>query len=340
MVSRLVALFALVSGLCAQTGVVFPTDLATAEGNGRIALPFCRWQIRYQQLEVEAKGRSFTFGSAEFRRDGVANGPTYNPLRIENLTIRVGDGEVAQFNKTFARNWVGSPRIVAHRQTFDLPAMSKPTFLPAPFAIRLPFQTAATHGGSHALLWEVEIPGTGQPYGYVYRYDTEHRGEIVTIGLTLLPACRNPSGFQFLYSGSLGFSTKRTAFTLGGGYGYPNAHQFALIGFSDPNLRIPGLCAPLRATPDLMVPLGRADALGHAWVRVEFEPWKPAWAGAKLHSQLVSVDPSLGILLSFGAVHTAPAQGPRRSAQFALWNGWPTSATGKLLEGGLVVRFR
>ncbi len=254
--------------------------------------------MRYQQIELQAKGKAFVLRGMEFRRDGTIRsniGP-----RTLTATIRIGSGSGTAFTTTYGNNWVGTPTTVVNAQTFNLPALPRPTAPPAPFLIKFPFSSVAAHSGQNELLWEMVVTANGNQSYICDAHSTgSARGRFRSLGL----GCTTSGSSRFTLAHSFRASTAVTELLYGASRAPANLPVIALIGAVNPDLQLPGVCAKLYALPLATIALGTSTASGsvaNQWFGMG--PWNPAWSGGKLYSQAFAPDPTqaAGFSLSSG----------------------------------------
>lgn len=327
-----------VPALSAQsTNVVFPTGRDIAEGSSNNNFPLSRASMRYQQVEYQAKGKTFVLRSMEFRKDGSLSSAT--PARTITATIRIGNTNGATFGNNFANNWLGTPTVMANGQTFNLPALTKPTAPPAQFLVKFPFSNITAHTGQTELLWEMVVTSNSSgSYACDAHRTGRAEGSIRAIGV----GC--PSGTsRFNLTHAFRATQANTELYYSMSRAPANAPGIVLIGAVNPNLQLPGACTRLYTTPVVDLLHGTANSSGTIagkWYSIG--AWNPFWSGAKLYSQGFAPDATkpTGFTLTQGRELTLPPVGPGATAQTRLYSTSATATTGSMtVDFGLVVRF-
>lgn len=289
--------------------LVFPATNAAVEGNAHNHLPFSHTVTQYQLVTAEANGRSFVARSLSLRRNGTYTPPTAKNHSVD-VELRLGGGDIKKFGREFAKNWVGSPTIVFGKKTVNLPDWTqRPQFPPAPFDLKFVFDRSYAHTGVHDLVWMITVTS---------RTRTVYITDSVTFGLnggstavSRGTGCKTPSIGLFTASAtvsyrSFGAFSSMFLSATGAPQGVP---LFFLIGAQDPNLRVPGLCAPLRSNALWWIPTPRTGVFGAVSVSIMLGTFQPLWGGIKLYVQALGPDASqqgIPIAMSNGVEVTLP----------------------------------
>ena len=318
-------------------GGVMPAFRATNEGDTSTTV-LVGPERRYQQLELEARGRAFVVQGIELRRDGRWTGTVLG--RSVDLALAIGAGDRDAFGRDFAANWVGSPTVAIPTRRVNLPALPRPGVPPAPFAIRLPFATTVVHTGRHDLLWEVGLATTDRS---AYPVDAESTTELTARLTNLGSGCRDrvrrvPMFLSFALFARIDQVTMSLAVQ-----GVPSRQPVALmLGTADPIARPPRFCTFLRSNASVVLPLGSADASGSLRCpAVLAGPWQPRWVGRDLYVQAISTAfDNSPFWLSNGYRATMPQENPAPESQRVLIASRLAASTGFVTPNfGAVVRF-
>ncbi|MEZ6038312.1 MAG: hypothetical protein R3F29_12580 [Planctomycetota bacterium] len=284
---------ALTSTLSAQQ--VAPSSLTATEGNVSSTVPF-GWTIgRYQQIHGALQGTPMTITAIAFRRDAsVTGGGT--PLWWSEIVVRMADGKFEQAGNDFDGNYLGAAVEVFHRDRLVLPDWSQPTAAsPAPFDLVIPLDVPYVHTGAHPLLWEIEV------------FDKSNAGVLGAIDAFEQPVFATTPATQ--YGTSCGFSLIGSASVINDNRFYlwlgeqpyqQTAQRLLAFGYSDPNVLVPGLCAPLRVEPIVVLSPGLGVNFGM------YAPYNPALAGTSLRAQELALT-STQLLMSNAVELTLPA---------------------------------
>lgn len=302
-------LFVFLSPLVAQNQIVSPADYEIAEGNSSTGIPFSYASSRVQQVDGNLIGTVMPLlQRIEFRRDGVVTGGV-SP-RTQDVTILIGTGDVNAFTATFATNWTSTPTTVYTRKPTSLPDLSTPpSLLPAPWAVSLPFDTPYTYLGQQALLWEI-VGENASVLTPSYSMDWASAAATVNGPTTVAlgTGCTTPNG-TFSMSAAVVSNAAGMNFNLGATAGPSLSPVLLLVGVSDPNLGLPGLCANLRSDALLTLPFGATDALGALATASLTVANQLSLRGQTFNMQLAAPDASqagLPIALSQGRACTTP----------------------------------
>lgn len=333
--------------LYARAQTIYPQSSVTRYGDAYTIYPFSVSTIRLQQVAAEAKGNRGTYHAISFRRNARTYLQTGVPRTVE-LELRMGGADFGRFQSRFAANWATGPALVVARRKVSLPDWrQRPSKGPAKFDARIVFDRPFAHDGKWALLWEITVHSNTSTAAYPA--DLAGKGESFTGGTyrTLQNGCATNTGKGAV----LGFTvdadfrtTGRTSELLFLTARAPaRAPVAVVVGLSDPRFSVPGLCAPLRASPDALIGLGVADAQGFV-VPVFFGAgaWNPTWKDLVLYTQGLAPDPTQGdlpIALSTAGRLQLPGRPPvgpvvRRIYAFSLG----AATGGGPYEGGAVIR--
>lgn len=333
--------------LCAPAQTVYPKSSVTRYSDAYTIYPFSVATIRLQQVAAEAKGVPGSYRAISFRR----NARTYlqtGVARTVELELRMGGADFARFESRFARNWVTGPVLVVARRKVSLPDWrQRPSKGPAKFDARIVFDRLFAHDGKQALLWEVAVYSNTSTSAYPA--DLAGKGESFTGASyrTVQNGCptNTSKGAVLGFTVDADFrTTGRTSELLFLTARAPaGAPVTVLMGLTDPKFSVPGLCAPLRASPDALVGLGVADGQGFvAPVFFHGGAWNPSWQDRVLYTQGVAPDATQGNLplaLSTAGRLQLPSRPPigpvvRRIYAFSL----RATTAGGPYEGGAVIR--
>ena len=132
---------------------------------------------------------------------------------------------------------------------------------------------------------------------------------------------------------------------FGGANAPANAQGWLSLDAIDSNQSLPILCAPLRANPTILLPIGNADASGLFATTYFGVPYNPSIVGAPLVTQLLAVDlgqPSPFIPFSFsnGRQATMPAASTGSLAAAYVWAAPPATSATLFLGGAPIALIR
>ncbi len=336
----------------AQTRVS-PGYYATFEGNTATAYPFSAPNFRYQQIHDDLRGAPMTIASIAFRRDGNALAPTLGVPRTVDLDVAMAGSDARSAIATFAANHATPPVLVYLRKVINLPDRTPvPASRPMPVDVVLPLDTPYAFDGQRDLLWEVRA------YANSAFLDQHYLSDAAVVE-DPVPAAHDPIG--------LGCNTDRqnplqimrlggAAFLDGAGVlklwwtcidaPWSSPAAAVLVGTSNPDLVVPGLCGERLRTDAAIVlpPLAPVSAIGGFRTADATVPWQPAFARAHIHAQAVAADANqapLPLAVSNGVRSERP---PGLPPSFALCHVPASSATAiagiGVFGGGAVVRFQ
>jgi hypothetical protein len=354
--SFLASLLAL-APLAAQGTLVSPAHYATEEGFSANGTPFslATFPIRHQQAHGDLRGTPRVIRSIAFRRDGRTTTSTTWAPRTLDLTVRCAHTNFTALSATLASNYATPPVTAMTRRSFTTPDL-QPVMrtVPAPFTFVLPLDQPFAFNGTLDLLWETEAFGaTGS--------GTQTPLDLCNSGFNLVI----PGGYAMNGTGCLvpfnggqelalrssislqGFPVDAWILAFTATSCPPSAAGVFMMGASDPDLALPGLCANLRVLPLVSLP-GTTDATG-TWTPLApitpspRIPYQAGAVGATFTSQVAVLDPArpdaLKVAMSNGLASRLPAQTPTVAIGRAYEIG-TTTGTGTLATGtGLVTRF-
>ena len=297
---RLVSCAALASAAAAQWSQVCPAHYATWEGSSLSGLPFSgtAFPVRLQQAHVEPKGATRAITQLAFRSSAVAGDARFQPRTVD-VDIQMGHGNLATFSNVFAANYTTPAVAVFARRMVNTPDYSigsrnAPTSFDFVFALDVPF----THNGVDDLIWDINVYGASGA-GASVPLDVAQSGSNLVI----------PSNYQLNGTGCTYGGREMVLRPTGSLQGFPvsgwiqdwsstncppNSPTVFMLGVTDPNLPVRGLCTNLRVLPLVQVP-GVSDAAGafdpfpntSPLPRI---PYAASSVGARLEAQVAAID--------------------------------------------------
>ena len=349
--------FLLLAPATGQTTLVSPAHYANEEGFSANGTPFSLsvFPIRHQQAHGDMRGTPRVIRSIAFRRDGRTTTSTTWAPRVLDLTVRCAHTNLAALSATLASNYATPPATAMTRRNYTTPDLQPVMrIVPAPFTFMIPLDQPFAYNGTLDLLWETEAfgaTGTG----------TQTPLDLCNSGFNLVI----PGGYLMKGAGCMVPSNSSNELQLRSNIslqGFPvdawildftatstpvSAAGVFLLGTSDPDLAVGGLCANLRVLPLITVG-GTTDPAG-SWKPLSTItpspriPYQLPAVGALLESQVAVLDPArpdaLKVSMSNGLTARLPAQTPTVAIGRAYEVG-TTTGTGTLLTGqGLVTQF-
>ncbi|MBK8976136.1 MAG: hypothetical protein IPM29_09430 [Planctomycetes bacterium] len=290
----------------AQNIYVQPIGYDGVEGNSSTGIPFSYLSARVQQADSNRIGLPMgAISSLTFRRDRTAGATAV--ARTVDVTVLMGKCDINAFTSTFANNWLAAPTTVYATKPTNVPDLSMaPPAPPGPFVVPIVLDVPFSYDGVDSLLWEMTVDN-----GVTGTYSLDWvSAATTTSGATstaLGTGCTTPNGAMALTTTfsadavnlNLSFNTTRAP---------ASAPLTLLLGFLDPNLTIPGLCAALHSEGTVNAPIGTASATGALTAGFPI-PWSPLFSGVTLYSQVFGPDLSqagLPIALSNGRMSPLP----------------------------------
>lgn len=324
----------------AQTNT-FPNAYEKYGTSGAISLPFF-WDSARTQLIVSEARKRVIVREVAFRRGTFAMTGT---SRAITLTVRVGEGDYASPSTTFAQNWSSPPTVALDKKSVNLPNWSQPTKLfPAPFDFVVKLDRLYVHVGTKDLVIDFAVTSSAKGGGMVssvfYRKNSNNYGssEMISTGCN---SANGQQGTQLLARSLMNGGDSELFLSI---YRAPsNAPAIFLLGFQNPDVQIPGLCAKLLTSADIPLSLGVTDSRGSVRVTPKLGAYKDAFAGNVIYGQSLVFDTSRTVPFSLGngvrcqlPLTKEPAPAMKQLVAFS------STATGvnSVREGGFVFQVR
>jgi hypothetical protein len=319
------ACFALLLPSCAailpaQTSLVSPAFYVNEEGTTTASLPFgtpnstASYPLRSQQVIGGLRGQPRVFRSLAFRRDGQRAASTLFDARSIDFELFLGHGNVASASSTFASNYTTPRQQAFARRTFSVPGIADlPRVVPAPFLVRITFDQPFLYSGAADVVWEAGAFSQLQGPGTLTPVDAAISGMNLVMpsgyrmngrGCNVPPT--STSEMELRSTGSLqNFPVNAWILAFSATNCPPNAAGALLLGLSNPNTPVPGLCTNLMVTPMVTVP-GTVPASG-PWLPLgniapsPRIPYLAAFVGVLLEAQAAALDPAQPFALKVAA---------------------------------------
>jgi len=354
MLTRIATFSLLAGGLCAQSYFTSPAGLLTTEGSSNHNYILFRYnQMRWQQIDSTSVGTAYgNISGIAWRRDATGATNSAYAARTVDMVVLLADGVgVGEVGTDYDNNYLGTPTAVVgtigNPRTVNLPDWTQqPPSAPAPFDAVVAFDQTWSYSGVNNLLWEVRGDNNSQ-VGTNYQNDFEatagsfsssSTGTATGTGCT---ATNRTSAFAI----STTFYNYATSMEIR--YSCTNAEPsmpvFAFLGFADPNLNI-GLCANLRTSAEVSLPLGVSSSTGSVASMYFPIPYVAQLIGTPTFSQLACPDAGFSppVILSSGRMVAMPADpslpSVARVYQYTV-NGTSLVDSGPW-TGGIVTRFQ
>jgi hypothetical protein len=331
----------------AQNYSYSPIAYATAEGGGVSTVPFSQSQVRMQCVHGDLRGPVRIVTALSFRRDGTATQVTGQSRQLD-MELIVGNANYANVGIDFAANFTGSQQTAIARRIVSTPNwQNAPTTPPSPFDFVLTFDAPWPYLGLEDFAYEIRIHSSTAPTTDAFRADYASPTFANATGATFGTACRSTGASQnYQLLGTIGaLSNNEYRF---GPQGFPTPPNcplnVLLVGASNPNLTVPGLCTTLHSSGEVVAPMPASDANG-TWTQwLLYFPGNPSFAGVSLYWQAVSLDagqPGLGLVLTAGrqlVLQAIPAGNAALAKRVTHGSNVAATLAQSVSDGGLVVR--
>jgi hypothetical protein len=339
------AMLALAAAAAAQSTFTSPRALGAAEGNDWWSFMFGHPIARWQQIDGTQRGAPIAnINRIELRQDGIT-GSQSAVARNVDLEIVMAHTDYATSVTLYATNYRTPATVVFTKKPVSLPAWtSVPPSTPAPWTLAFPFDAGFNYNGTQDLLWETRVDNSSLAAFATYPQDFHANRTLNYVNASLTGnGCTTANGlFQ---SNPLGYTDAAALFLQYEVFGAPSTTPVTLlVGASDPNQAIPGLCANLRSSMNVLVGIGTSGATGvlvNTPLRVT---WNAAYSSATLYTQMVALDPTqsgLPLALSQGRREVMPPYlGVSYSLRGYYNDGSLVQPLGTLWNGGFAARFR
>lgn len=348
---------ALAGTLAAQNTIVSPVGLDVVEGDYNNVFPFGQATARrYLQIHADLGTTPLVITKLTFRVN--ASTTSYTGTRTHDLEVYMGDAvPTAQQlpSLTFDANYAAPKTTVLPRTlvTFG-PTGPSVTPGPNPFlnTLEIVLATPFVYTGTAPLIWEVAYFGSTSS-GTMSIYDADGSTSVTAPSTITGTGCA-ATGATALMTHSYTINDSAGTLLMNGtiANGPPNSLALMAIGFSNPNVPVPGLCSNLYTDAALLQVLGTTSATG------AYTADNPTGAfilpnsatGLTLFTQAFAFDAgstlALPLTASNGRSATVPAIGTAEVNQVTrLWNtvGGTTATTAffspTTVGTGLVTQF-
>jgi len=335
----LVCATTLVGAVLAQGTIVSPAGLATVEGDNSNTFPFVVNTVRrYMQIHGDLGSTPRLLTQLSFR----AGASTLNltGTRTYDLELYMGDGVSTLVpNLVLDSNYVGTKVVVIPRTLITWGPQGQSVMPgPNPFTgnTDLLLPTPFGYLGTHPLVWETAHFGV-TAVGNFSSLDADGSSSMTAPSTVTGPGCVatgeiNPMTHTYTVHDSAGTLLMNPTISLGPA----NSLCQLAIGFSNPNLVVPGLCGTVYTDAQITTVLGFTSATG------SFTADTPTaaivvpnvLAGLPMYTQCFAVDLGLvnpvQFVCSNGRLATVPApQTASVNLVSRLWNnvGSPSTTT-------------
>lgn len=343
-----------ISGLCAAAfaaaagaqGSATTSPAAQFASAGNSGLPFSGGTgTRWQQLHGDLIGQPVVVQAVRLRRDDIPVAlPTASPRQI-TVEIWMGEGDVAQASTDFAQNFLIGPVPVLPASPIVLPDWVAPSGGAGSFDLRVPLAVPFPFSGQNALVVEVRIVDDPQVthLADAYAENVAARSPIdLGVGCTtgVLPFQLSAS-LETFWRPSLQPSLRWGLRALFAPIGQPG---FFVLGGPAGPVTVPGLCAPVFPTLDLVVP-GVSISVPPFAVLTAAEvesPFDPSFVGVDVFVQAGAIDlkqPGPPFVLSQGQRLTVAPLPPLPQPIVSLEGTVADPVATSIAYGGRVLQF-
>ncbi len=230
-------------------------------------------------------------------------------------------GDPARATGDFNAIFIGGSTIVYSGPVWPPQWRSPAASTPAPFDFGIAFSQPFALPAGPGFVWEISAASDVLGHADMVPQHNLAVAEPLGTGCLSTPQTRRTAGSAVTAIDP----TQQLDMLVYGSVLTPLAPAALLLGASDPNLTVPGLCSAVRSD-DLIIAPTTTDAGGNASVRLQ-TAFRPAFLGGSIYAQFATLDanqPGLPIGLSNGLRQTVPAPRPAPSGTAVLSHGGPT----------------
>ncbi len=324
-------LFALAAYLPAQGAVVSPAGLDVLEGDSNNVFPFGQTTVRrYMQIHADLGPTPLVITKLSFRVN--ASTTNYTATRTHDIEVYMGDGlptaqQLPQL--TYDLNYANPKVTVLPRQLVTWgPTGQSVSPGPNPFngTMEIVLTTPFVYTGLLPLIWEVAYFGSTAT-GSTSALDADGSTSVTGASTITGTGCA-ATGATALMTHTYTVNDTSGTLMMNGtiANGPANAIALMAIGFSNPNVPVPGLCANLLTDAVVVQFLGLTSGTGAytADVATGAVIIPNAAAGITVYTQAFALDPlstaPLPLTMSNGRSATVPAVGAPGNLVTRLWN--------------------
>jgi hypothetical protein len=283
--------------------LVSPSQGSGAEGDTNNAFPWNSTTARrYTQIHSDMVGAARNITQLAFRGN-AGNTTNYTGTRDVDLEMFMGDSvDWDQASFIFAANYLGPASTVFARRVINMgPLGQNSTTGPLPFTLLVPLDSPYAYTGTRSLVWDARVHSnvlTGNFNQLDAESGTAATGTSTITGTGCIATGRT-SAMTHTFSATDRAGALVMFPTVSNGPS--SAYTLLALGFTNPNLPVPGLCANLFTDMAALIEIGNTSATGAFSGDTGVAFVLPnVYAGAVLTSQAVSLDLGRtgGLLLS------------------------------------------
>lgn len=261
---QVLACSALVSAAVAQTYHISPVQSATTEGSSNNIFPWASGARRYQQIHSDMPTTPMRIVSIGFRHNATTSAST--GTRTIDMEMSMGRGVgYDQVRLTFDANYVGASKMtVIARKTINMMGGATVSPGPCPFDPNLDVKLDAPylHLPTDSLLWDVTIY-SNTVSGTFQAMDADASSVTSATSTTFGTGCTatgRTSAMSLALAGADNGGVVGLLFTVANAPS--TAPVIMIIGTTEIDVPIPGLCSNLYTDLLLLIPFGASSATG------------------------------------------------------------------------------
>ena len=343
----------LTGALAAQSYSYSPVNYASVEGPSSTGVPFTATTrgpgYRLQQVHGDLKGTGARLITAlSFRRNGTTVTNTVANSRTLDMQLTLGDCDYASVGPNYASNYIGAPKVAIARKNIVTPDWkTQPPTQPCPFDFTMVFDAPVLYLGAYDFLYDIQIYANSNPTTDTFTADYASPSFANASTATLGTPCTTVGAAgPYNLLGTIGaLSTGEYRMGPQGFYTPANSPNVLLLGVSDPNLSVSGLCTNIRSSAEVILTMPVSSSTGLWTLPLTYFQGNSSYAGVVLFWQGVSIDPSqtgIGVSLSHGVrltLQAIPVVAPFAKAK-RYSNGISATATDaeSVSDGALVIQ--
>ncbi|MCA8970542.1 MAG: PD40 domain-containing protein [Planctomycetes bacterium] len=293
--------------------VVWPASRAILDGFSYATRHFAG-PSRSQHVFRDVFDEPIQIDGLRMRRDAKFQAQEAIARRVV-LEVDCGPADIDKMSDSFATTFVKPPTTVFSRKPISFPDLTTiPQSLPG-FRVRVPFDQPFIFDGASDLAFEFRVFSSDSTDDY----PIDMHGELASVqtkSLVLGKGCPTKNGtfsFDATYT-STGDNSQLTVKATGAPSSSP---LYFMIGAVDPDLALQGLCTKIRTISLLNLFIGVANDQGTLNTELKISPWSASLMGAKLQTQLLTLDlqNQIPLSLSNGLTMTFPTARPGPAAR-------------------------
>jgi hypothetical protein len=337
----------------AQIIDTLPTGYANRHGDWSsgtgVSYPFSAVAFRYQEVHNTWTGRVVPpLRAIGFRRGPYRAANTTAVAHTLDAQVTMGFGSVGSFTTSFAGNYTGTPTVVFTNKPVSMPDRTTITNPPWAWTSWLVFDVPFINAGQADVVWELQTQNSTLPNPTSALYYTDRTSTTSAGAAVLAPGCiatgrTSPATLTATWR-NMG-TTAGMGVTLAGANWPASTPVVCHLGVANPNLTLPGLCAPVQASFEVQLPVGTSSATGSLTSLVLNFPHNPVLLQLPIYSQGVAPDPGqpgLPVVLSDGRIGSMPPgnASPNFVFRYTYVSGTGGTGSGPFTAGSVITAYR